>query len=134
MSSRPAIVLPDVESMVVQFLKTNSAVASYVDGRVYGELPPQVEFPAISILLVSDTVPIEFWLTGTWVQVDCFGTTREEARTIARVANAELIAWRGVVAGGVISSVSTIVGVRHMPEPLNNRARYQVAVRVYAHP
>jgi hypothetical protein len=132
--SRPVVVLPDVESMVVAFLKTNAAVDAIVDGRVYGELPPQVVFPAIAILLVSDNVPIEWRLTGTWVQVDCFGTTREEARTLARIAHAEMVAWSGAVAGGVVSDVSTIIGVRHIGEPVDNRPRYQFATRIHAHP
>ena len=132
--SRPVVLLPDVESMVVEFLKANSAVDAIASGRVYGELPPQVVFPAVAVLLVSDDVPIEWRLTGTWVQVDCFGTTRLEARTLARVAHSQLVAWTGVVSGGVISSVSTIIGVRHIGEPIDNRPRYQFAVRVHAHP
>jgi len=128
------VLLPDVESMVVEFLKANSAVDAIADGRVYGELPPQVVFPAVAVLLVSDDVPIEWRLTGTWVQVDCFGTTRLEARTLARVALSQMVAWTGVVSGGVISSVSTIIGVRHIGEPIDNRPRYQFAVRVHAHP
>lgn len=132
--SRPVVLLPDVESMVVEFLKANAAVDAIASGRVYGELPPQVTFPAVAVLLVSDDVPIEWRLTGTWVQVDCFGTTRLEARTLARVAHSQLVAWTGVVSGGVISSVSTIIGVRHIGEPIDNRPRYQFAVRVHAHP
>jgi hypothetical protein len=132
--SRPAVLLPDVESMVVAFLKTNAAVDAIAGGRVYGELPPQPTFPAISILLVSDNVPIEWRLTGTWVQVDCFGSTRLEARTLARTAHSELVAWTGPVDGGVISDVSTLVGVRHIGEPVDNRPRYQFSVRIHAHP
>lgn len=132
--SRPVVVLPDVETMVVEFLKTNTAVNAIVSGRVYGDLPPQVDFPAIAILLVSDNVPIEWRLTGTWVQVDCFGETRLEARTLARIAHAQMTAWTGAVAGGVVSDVSTIIGVRHIGEPIDNRPRYQFSVRVHAHP
>jgi hypothetical protein len=132
--SRPAVLLPDVETMCVEFLKANAAVDAFVSGRVYGELPPQVDFPAIAVLLVSDNVPIEFRLTGTWVQIDCFGETRLEARTLARTAHAEMVAWSGAVAGGVISDVSTIIGVRHIGEPVDNRPRYQFAVRIHAHP
>lgn len=132
--SRPAVLLPDVESMVVQFLKNNATVALIADGRVSGELPDRPTFPCATVFLVSDNVPIEWRLTGAWVQVDCFGNNREEARTLARVAHAELVAWTGSVEGGVISDVSTIIGVRRIGEPVDNRPRYQFSVRVHAHP
>jgi uncharacterized protein DUF3168 len=133
--SRPVIVLPDVESIVVAYLKANPQVDAVVDGRVYGELPPRVDFPAIAILLVSDDVPIDWWLSGAWIQVDCFGTTREQARTLARITHAELIGMSGKQPdGSVVSSVSTISGVRHIGEPVDNRARYQVSVRINVHP
>ena len=129
-----SIVLPDVESLVVAYLKANAAVDQIVDGRVTSKLSPKAVFPAVRVTVVSDTVPIDWHLTGSWVQLDAFGTTREEARGLARVVHAEMIAWGGKQADGSVVSTTTINGVRSLPEPVDDRPRYAVDVRVWAHP
>jgi hypothetical protein len=128
----PTVILPDVESLVVQYLKQSDRVSALVDGRVSGDLPSRPTFPAVTVLLVSDNVPIEQHLTGAWIQLDCFGTTREEARLLARTVQAVMSAWAGEFNDAVVHC-ETIIGVRRMPEPEDNRARYQVNMRVWAH-
>ena len=128
----PVRLLPDVESLVVQYLKTVTSVDDIVDGRVSGELPARPTFPAVTVLLVSDSVAIEGHLGGSWVQIDCFGTTREEARTLARTVQAEMSAWAGTFDDAVVHT-ETIIGVRRRAEPQDDRPRYSVDMRVWAH-
>jgi hypothetical protein len=128
----PTVILPDVESLVVQYLKASDLVTALVDGRVSGDLPSRPTFPAVTVLLVSDNVPIEQHLAGAWIQLDCYGTTREEARLLARTVHAVMSAWAGTFNDAVVHC-ETIIGVRRMPEPEDNRARYQVNMRVFAH-
>jgi hypothetical protein len=130
--SWPVHLLPDVESLVVQFLKQATSVDDLVDGRVYGELPNRPTFPAITVLLVSDNVPIETHMSGAWIQLDCYGDTRESARLVARTVQAEMSAWTGEFEEAVVHC-ETLIGVRRMPEPEDNRPRYQVNMRVWAH-
>lgn len=120
--------------MIVQALKAHALMIPLVDGRVSGDLPPKPVFPAITVTLVSDTVPIDFWLSGAALQIDCYGSTREEARLVARTAHAVLVATQGKTDLGVISSIHTLLGVRRMPEPVDNRARYMFEIRAYIHP
>lgn len=129
------IVLPDVESIVVAYLKAESAVNAIVSGRVSGDLPVKPTFPALTVLLIDDIPPIEWWLSGAAIQVDSFAEKREDARTLARTAFAAMIAMRGVQGSlGVVTGVASLLGVRRMPEPVDNRARYMFEVRVFAHP
>jgi hypothetical protein len=128
----PVHLLPDVESLVVQFLKANTAVDALCDGRVSGDLPNRPTFPAVTVLLVSDNVPIEGHMSGAWIQLDCFGDTREDARYLARTVQAEMSAWSGVLDQAVVHC-ETLIGVRRMSEPEDNRPRYQINMRVWAH-
>jgi len=129
--SLPVRLLPDVESIVVQFLKATASVDAIVDGRVSGELPSRPTFPAVVVLLVSDNVPIEGIMSGAWIQLDCFADTRETARLLARTVQAEMSAWTGEFNGAVIHC-QTIIGTRRISEPEDNRPRYQVNMRVWA--
>ena len=129
--SLPVRLLPDCESLVVQFLKDTTSVDDIVDGRISGDLPSRPTFPAVVVLLVSDNVPIEGIMSGAWIQLDCFADTRETARLLARTVQAEMSAWTGEFNGAVIHC-QTIIGTRRISEPEDNRPRYQVNMRVWA--
>lgn len=128
--------LPDVESIVIQYLKQQEDVLELLtdSARISSELKQKAEFPCLTAAQGPGIVRVERFLVGHRIQVDAWGGTREEARLLARTAHAALLELRGTQDLGIVTGVETILAPRKFPDPVNNRPRYLFEVRVWATP
>lgn len=127
--------LPDVESIVVQYLKDHEAIGEYFgddDPRVSSELPPKASFPYLTTSQGPGIVRVEGFLVGHRMQCDAWGGSREQARLLARTAHAALVLLRGTTDLGTVTGVESILAPRKFSDPVNNRPRYLFEVRVWA--
>jgi hypothetical protein len=129
----------DVERIVSQFLRANTAVTELVDDRVYSELPKAAEWPAVRLNRVGGgpaTQPARLDLAR--IQIDVWGGTKANARTIAATVLAVLgDELPGVYDGGVSVVTAVRLGtLRYSPDETFTPAkpRYIGEVSVYSHP
>lgn len=129
-------ILPDVESVMVAYLKVHTDVIALVDPKnIATELPPKSDFPFLQLTLIGGAVPVERYLAAPTVQVDAWGGTRLEARILCATAHAALIEMVGLQGSlGTVTGVETLIHPRKFTDPTNNRPRYQAEVRIWLHP
>jgi hypothetical protein len=128
-------VLPDVESIVVAYLKGHDDIAALIPPeQIAAELPPRATFPFLQVSLDGGYIATERHLVGARVGVEAWGGTRIQARYLCATAHAALIDMNGTFTGGVVTGVVTLLAPRKFVDQVNNRPRYQSEVRVYAHP
>jgi hypothetical protein len=141
------ILTPNVEALIVQFLREQPEVADLVGNRVYTELPEKTTFPAVRVHLyyerpVGGSSPR--WLSAHDVQVDAFGGPKATAWRIAETCRAALSQrFLGVQqygegqneVAGVITDVQAF-GFRDMPDETFTpaRPRFLFTATVYVHP
>jgi hypothetical protein len=129
------IVLPDIESLVVSYLKAHAVIGPLVEGRISGELNAKTARPAISVRVVSGISPIEWRLTTPGVQIDVWGENRQQTRELALKTNAALAEMTGNIQNlGIVSNVRTLIVPRPMPDADDPRPRYMFEVQVTARP
>ena len=129
----------DVERIVSQFLRDNTAVTDLVGQRVYSELPKAVEWPAVRLNRVGGgpaTRPARLDLAR--IQVDVWGGTKANARTIAATVLAVIgEELPGVYDEGVSVITAARLGtLRYSPDTTFTPAkpRYISEVSIYSHP
>lgn len=138
---------PNVEALVVHFLRDQPEVAAIVGDRVYTELPPKAEFPLVRVHVyyerpVGGSNPL--WLTAHDVQVDAYGGPKATAWRLAETCRAALTArmsgrleyGTGATATtGVVTDVQ-VTGLRDMPDDSYTpaRPRFLFTATPYVHP
>jgi hypothetical protein len=75
--------LPDVEVLLVNWLKAQPAISAIVADRVSTSLPANPVLPALTLFRVSGG-PGMPWEDRARVQVDCWGTSRGATSVLAR--------------------------------------------------
>lgn len=127
--------LPDIESIVVGYLKDQEDVLELIEPEaIAAELPPKQTGLFLQVALDGGLVPIEDWLVAARVRVEAWGGKRKETRDLAATAHAALIALSGqTMTEGFVTAVTTLLAPRKFADPVNNRPRYQLEVRVFAH-
>lgn len=131
-----ANVLPDVETLVIQYLKDHAGVLALIPAtRISSELPSQPSFPYLTVAMGPGVVRVEGHLAGWRMQGDAWGGTREQARALALVAQAALAGIpRATYPEGIVTGAETLAAPRKFPDPVSNRPRYTFDVRVWATP
>ncbi|MGH2596143.1 MAG: tail completion protein gp17 [Actinomycetota bacterium] len=124
--------LPDCETVCVDYLKSVGEVAALVGNRVAGQLPPKAVFPYLTVSSSGGPPVIEFHLTAALIQIDAWAPNRLIARTLARTAAAALVEMPGVRGDAVVTGIQTFVGIQKIKDP--TLAHYSFSVRVFAHP
>ena len=125
---------PDVETMAIQYLKANAGDVGVAATKIASELPANATFPYVVVFAVRTPVR-DNWEVVALLQVDAWGTSRLEARTIARAAVATLTGMNGEQPGdyGVVTDVKALQAARPLPDPVADRRRYSADVQVTAH-
>ncbi len=138
MSPEPIIAI-DVERLVSELLRSDPDVVALVDQRVYTELPKRAEYPLIRFQRVGGaplTVPAV--LDSARIQVDAYGGTKAQARTIAATARGVIEARLPGVWDSGASTVSSVrLGtLRYLPDTTfdPNKPRYIGEVIVRSRP
>lgn len=123
--------LPDLDDVLITFLKDHAALAPLHGGRVGHDLAGGVE-PALRVTSLGgpQTHP---WMAEDEYQVEAWGGDEGQAITLARTVVAAITDLRGPVAGGSVSSAH--VTLRPLDSPgTDGRPRRIVQVGITAHP
>lgn len=118
-----ADVLPDAELMVRTFLVGRSAISSIVgtdergEVRVYTIVPnPAPPGPFVRLVRVGGTPRARRGTDAPLVQLEAYGGTKNQARTLAATIAAELEALEGtVVASGYVQGIAP-GSARYLPD------------------
>lgn len=125
---------PDIETMAIQWLKANAAEVGIDATHIASELPSGASFPYLVVFAVATPVDDNHIVTAR-LQVDAWGTTRLDARTLARMATSVLTGMNGEQGDyGIVSDVHVRQAARPLPDPVADRRRYTAEVDVSAHP
>lgn len=126
--------LPDAELLVVNWLRARTEITALVSTRVYTQIPAGPSFPLIRITRIGGIPEIRQHLDVARIQVDAWGTSQYQARTVAATAQAALHAAVGLHATGVVSNVDDDLGLTWSPDSETNQPRYVFGVALYIHP
>jgi Protein of unknown function (DUF3168) len=130
----------DVEALVANFLRGQTAVTDIVEDRVYTDLPHKREYPVVLVNRTGGGSLYKNWLEAAEVEISAYGGTHKLAYLLA---SACMSAMTGAMVGthpeGVVTKVSASA-TAYEPEPDaldpqgHARPRYVVSAVVTAHP
>lgn len=132
----------DIEQLVVNFLRGQSAITDLVGDNVFTDLPHDRtgKFPAILVNRTGGGYRYKQWLESAEVSVSCYGGTHKLAQQIASTALSMMdVGMVGRMPEGVVTKVSATSTV-YDPEPESvdqqghARPRFTVALTVITHP
>jgi hypothetical protein len=135
---------PNVQAIIVQFLRDQDEVDELCDGRVGSVVPPDPDLPFVRVVQFGQRLNggdgIN-WSSVAELQVDAWADVKETAWRTAATCHAVLIErFRGLFdygpdVRGVVTKVSTH-GLRDLPDGTYApaRPRWSFTVSVWAHP
>lgn len=126
--------LPDAELWAVNALRASADLAALTGIRVYTSIPADPTYPLVRVTRIGGVPTIRQHLDVARLQIDAWGTTKFEARTVAATAQAVLHATVGAHDEGVVTAVEDDLGMSWQPDPETDRPRYLFGVAVYLHP
>lgn len=126
---------PDVEVIVGNHLRSDSAVREIADTRVSGRHPRNLDQPWIKVTQVGDELvrPHPIYLIATTVQLDCYGSnseidSHEEASTLARTAREALAALPEAQIDGAVCSAVRFGPLSRVPDTSLQPARERFTI------
>lgn len=133
----PAIVLPDAELAVLQYLRSRTEVTTLVPStRITTIRPKSPTYPLVLVKRIGGTSTAWNAIDESAIQVDVIGGTRFACQKLARTVAAVLLAIANdTVSEATLSSAYEEVGLQWMPDdvvvpPL---PRYVARYRVLLH-
>jgi hypothetical protein len=130
----------DVEQLVVNWLRTQTAITDVVADRVYTDLPNDRTYPLILVNRTGGGYLYKQWLDAAEILIGCFGGSH---KTAASLASSVLSSLDGAFVGTHPEGVTTGIrgtSIAYDPEPDSAdpsghaRPRYTVTATVLAHP
>jgi hypothetical protein len=121
---------PEPVDALINFLKSDSLIVAISADRV-STIKIDTPLPRIQITMVPGPVTEHFEET-TEFQLDCWGGTERQAKTLARTVCNRIDAMRGPLAGGAVTVAVPTVKPFDLPDPTTGRPRSvcQVAVTI----
>lgn len=126
--------LPDAELLAVNALRTDADLIALVAGRVYTAVPAEPTFPLVRVTRIGGVPVISQHLDVARLQVDVWGATKYQARTVAAAAQAVLHTIAGIHAEGVVTAVEDDLGLSWQPDQETDQPRYVFGVAMFVHP
>ncbi|MFF3867354.1 hypothetical protein [Micromonospora sp. NPDC001898] len=123
--------LPDVDQALVDYLKAHPALTPLHGGRVGTKL--QSTSPSVRITSLGGGQPWP-WEGLPEYQVEWWGGTDVQAKTLARTGEAALWGFLGPIAGGRVTGVSVALSQLWSPDDTTGRARFITQVQYRVHP
>lgn len=133
----PLRLLPDAELVVTTFLRAQTDVAALVGTRVTTALPPQPTWPAVTVNRIGGVPTLPGYLDLATLRLECWGTTKQQAETVARTVEAAMLTLPGVHATATVTDARQEgEGLRWDPDTTfePDRPRYVMTYDVYLHP
>lgn len=137
--ANPAIIQPDAELALIQYLRASSAVTSVIDGaKITTVLPPSYDSSEPHVLIQRTGGFSTSWqaIDEPSFQVDVTGGTRHACQNVMRHVRAAVMAIANdIVAEGVLSSAEEEIAPTWMPDtiPVPPVPRYTWRCRVFLH-
>lgn len=127
--------LPDVESIAVQYLKAHDDVLELVaTTNIASVYNPKAALPFLQVALVDEPVIVERHLVRARIQLDGWAESRAASRDLCRTAHAAMVELTGSQGGsGVVTDVRTAQGPRPLYDPARERQRFSADVFVWVH-
>lgn len=129
--------LVDAERLVRDYLAAQADLSALVQGRVYvGVIPPQPTWPLVRLWRVGGAPRWPQWLDPARIQIEAWADLAqyEQARTVARTAQAALQLLKGHQTLGTVTGVDQVTGLQNLPDPDSARPRVMFDAVVYIHP
>jgi hypothetical protein len=130
----------DVEALVANFLRGQTAVTDIVADRVYTDLPHDKEYPLVLVNRTGGGSLYKDWLEAADVELNAYGGPHKLAYSLASACiSAMTSAMVGSHAEGVVTKVKA-GSIAYKPEAESpdsqghSRPRFTVDVVVTAHP
>ena len=117
--------LPDIEALVSQFLRDQDEIVALVDDRVYTAIPNDPTWPLLRLQRVAGAPVLSrpLHVDAPVVQLDAYGGSKSQARTLIETARAVIAArLEGVHALGVVAGV-TFGSMSWLPDTAYSPAR-----------
>lgn len=114
------VILPDVEAELSRWLRIQPELQTLVDTRVYTVIPGNAEFPLVTLRRITGSPPLAHvnWFDQPVIQVEAYGGTKAQARTVAATVMA-LLQERlvGAILNGAMVTVGLdLVGYLYLPD------------------
>lgn len=121
---------PEPVDALINFLTTDTAIAA-ISGTRVSTTKIDTDQPRIQITMVPGPVT-EYFEETTEFQLDCWGGTERQAKTLARTVCNRIDAMRGPLVGGAVTVAVPTVKPFDLPDPTNGRPRSvcQVAITI----
>lgn len=121
---------PDPVDALISFLTTDAPIVAISANRV-STTKIDTDQPRIQITMLPGRVTEAFEET-TEFQLDCWGGTERQAKTLARTICNRIDAMRGPLAGGGVTVAVPTVKPFDLPDPTTGRPRSvcQVAITI----
>ncbi|WP_326564554.1 hypothetical protein [Micromonospora peucetia] len=123
--------LPDVDQALVDYLKAHLLLVPLHGGRVGTKL--QSTSPSVRITSLGGGQPWP-WEGLPEYQVEWWGGTDVQAKTLARTGEAALWGFLGPIAGGRVTGVSVALSQLWSPDESTARPRFITQVQYRVHP
>lgn len=133
-------VLPDVEQLVVDYLRASSDVGAEIGDRIWPEKPSTTPAePYALVQRLGGAVAVPRRLDGARIQIDVYGGSRFSCHRAARAIRAAM--WEAHKVShslGVVTGVDEESGPAWTPDPVDTagrrKPRYTQSLIVFVHP
>lgn len=128
---------PDVELVTVTFLKAQAAISSLVGTRVYTVVPNSPTWPLLRVVRIGggplSSYPLH--LDQALLQIDAYGGSKYEARTLVETVKAELAEIQLASHSGAVVTGANFGTTRYLPDSTFDpaRPRYVADVEISIH-
>lgn len=114
-------VLPDLDQGLVDFLKNHASLSPLHGGRVGTSLQSTSTSVRVTALGGTQQWP---WEALPEYQIEWWGGTQLQAKTLARTGEAAIYDIRGPIAGGWVTGVAVTLSQLWSPDETSARPRY----------
>jgi len=145
----PTIVLPDIEKMLVEHLRTHAAILPLTgnQSRVYTEVPADAPvFPLVVLFKIGGTQQQRGWFHWARISVEAWAGRRDEtppgskhkANELARTVQGVILATQGRIPAaaplGVVTQANVALEPSWQPDESSKRPRYIADYEIGFHP
>lgn len=123
--------LPDLDQALVDFLKNHASLNPLHGGRVGTSL--QSTSTAVRVTALGGTQPWP-WEALPEYQIEWWGGSQQQAKTLARTGEAAIYDIRGQITGGWVTGVAVTLSQLWSPDETSARPRYITQAQFRIHP
>jgi len=129
--------IPDIETIVVQFLNDSASIAAIAGADCAStELPPNATLPRIRVRLSGGSPVVQGWLHAPRVQIEAWAESKVQAFDL--FTEAAYVLENGLNGAlfteGIVTSFAQETGLSWSPDPATNTPRYLGGFVAHIHP